>query len=405
MNQPMSTQLSPPETDERRVLLVVTGLSPQIVTETIYALALKGNPAWVPTEVQVITTGLGKQKVEDTLLSDDPGWFNRLRQDYRLPEIAFSKEHIHVITRPDGMPLDDIMDDEDNAALADFITDRVRALTADPRVSLHVSIAGGRKTMGFYIGYALSLFGRTQDRLSHVLVSPPFESRSDFYYPAPRTGVIQRGDATEGRNAVHMGDIPFVRLRDGLPKELLEGRATFSAAIAEAQKALPPLALRLEPGKRIVVAGGEHFFLEPQQFAVYWMLAEKCQAGQLGVHWSEPDTGKVLLKYYGQLVGVNSGFYEQAEDKLLRNFGKSNFEPHKAHINRAIKLALGERRAVPYLITKLDPIKGTHYHRFGLDLPGEVITIVNAASLRAQHEEPKKAKVASSKDPTTRTER
>jgi CRISPR-associated protein (TIGR02584 family) len=28
---------------------------------------------------------------------------------------------------------------------------------------------GERKTMGFYVGYALSLFGRAQDRLSHVI--------------------------------------------------------------------------------------------------------------------------------------------------------------------------------------------------------------------------------------------
>jgi CRISPR-associated protein (TIGR02584 family) len=45
----------------------------------------------------------------------------------------------------------------------------VLAPTADPQASLHVSIAGERKTMGFYVGYALSLFGRTQGRLSHVL--------------------------------------------------------------------------------------------------------------------------------------------------------------------------------------------------------------------------------------------
>lgn len=37
--------------------------------------------------------------------------------------------------------------------------------------------------MGFFVGYALSLFGRAQDRLSHVLVSDPFESLTDFYYP------------------------------------------------------------------------------------------------------------------------------------------------------------------------------------------------------------------------------
>jgi CRISPR-associated protein (TIGR02584 family) len=51
-------------------------------------------------------------------------------------------------------------------------------------VSLHVSIAGGRKTMGFYAGYALSLYGRAQDRMSHVLVDEKFEKGINFYYPS-----------------------------------------------------------------------------------------------------------------------------------------------------------------------------------------------------------------------------
>ena len=118
----------------------------------------------------MITTRQGAQKAQSTLLIDDPGWFRRLCADYRLPGIAFSAENIHIIAGPDGKPLDDILDERDNAAVADFITEEVRALTADPNASLHVSIAGGRKTMGFYVGYALSLFGREQDRLSHVLV-------------------------------------------------------------------------------------------------------------------------------------------------------------------------------------------------------------------------------------------
>jgi hypothetical protein len=65
------------------------------------------------------------------------------------------------------------------------------------------------------------------------------------------------------------------------------------------------------------------------------------------MHWSEPDIGKVLLKYYGELVGVNLGVYMQAEEKFLRNFGKENFEPHKADIYRAIKLAPRREASVP----------------------------------------------------------
>jgi CRISPR-associated protein (TIGR02584 family) len=109
-----------PESYERRVLLAVTGLSPQIVTETLYALAVKRTPAWIPTEIRLVTTHLGAQVAERALLSDRPGWFHRMREDYGLPEIAFGIENIHVIAGRDEAPLDDIVDDADNRAVADF---------------------------------------------------------------------------------------------------------------------------------------------------------------------------------------------------------------------------------------------------------------------------------------------
>ena len=39
-----------------RTLLCVTGLSPQVVTETLYALAVAQQPAWIPDEVHIVTT-------------------------------------------------------------------------------------------------------------------------------------------------------------------------------------------------------------------------------------------------------------------------------------------------------------------------------------------------------------
>ena len=48
--------MTDPSAYERRVLLAVTGLTPQIVTETLYALAVNAKPRWVPTELRIITT-------------------------------------------------------------------------------------------------------------------------------------------------------------------------------------------------------------------------------------------------------------------------------------------------------------------------------------------------------------
>jgi CRISPR-associated protein (TIGR02584 family) len=370
-----------PETYARRVLLAVTGLSPQIVTETLFALAVKRSPVWIPTEIHIITTRPGADNARLTLLSDDPGWFHRLREDYGLPAIAFGIENIQVITGPDGLALEDILEDVHNAAVGDFITEKVRAITSDAAASVHVSMAGGRKTMGFYVGYALSLFGRPQDRLSHVLISQPFEALPEFFYPAPRTRVIHRnGQALDAKDArVQLGEIPFVRLREGLPKRLLDGRARFSEAVAEAQKALLPLALHLDAATRTVTAGGESFVLPPAQFAFYWMMAERCKTARGGLHRMDQGLGQELLAYYARLENVHSGVFEQAE-KAYRSFDQDNFDPTKTHINGALRRALGERRAEPYLIVKLEKIADTRYHRFGLALPPEAITVA-AASL------------------------
>jgi hypothetical protein len=125
------------------------------------------------------------------------------------------------------------------------------------------------------------------------------------------------------------------------------------------------------------------------------MMAERCRSGRQGVHWSDRGLGEDLLGYYGRLVGVHSGLYEQAA-KAYRSFGKDNFEPQKAHVNRAIRLALGGRRAAPYLLVRLEPIPGGLRHRVGLALPRDAIAIA-AASLRLRRTAAAKAHMGQSR--------
>ena len=179
-----------PETWPRRILLMVTGRTPQVVTETLFALTQTRRPPFVPTEVRLITTAEGAADARLSLLSETPGWFHALCRDYGLTGIRFTAEMIEELHDDQGRPLPDIRSCTENDRAADQIVERVRALTEDPEAALHVSLAGGRKTMGYYLGYALSLFGRIQDRLSHVLVSAPYESNRDFYYPTPDSRII-----------------------------------------------------------------------------------------------------------------------------------------------------------------------------------------------------------------------
>ena len=358
---------SDPHTFERRALLAVTGLSPQVVTETLYALTRVCEPAFVPTEIQLVTTAQGAEHARLNLLSADPGWFHRLRRDYALPEIRFDAEHIHVLRGATGDPLEDIRTPVENEQAADFITERVRELTADPACALHVSIAGGRKTLGFYLGYALSLFGRPQDRLSHVLVSAPFESHPQFYYPTPTERVIHTLDraqhALDCRKAhVTLAEIPFVRVREGLPTRLLNGKASFSETVSAARRALEPAELVLDlPGRRIR-AGGELITMTPADLAFYSLAARRRKAGDHPLRRGDPDLAGPYLAELGRILGEMSGELERAEESLEDGMTEDYFDQRKSKTNSALDDALGPQLARPYQVQG----SGRRNGRFGL---------------------------------------
>ncbi len=70
--------------------------------------------------------------------------------------------------------------------------------------------------MGFYISYALSLFGRRQDRMSHILVEEAFETHPEFFYPPKKLHFLNTrpyGMADASKAQVMLAEIPFVRMR------------------------------------------------------------------------------------------------------------------------------------------------------------------------------------------------
>ena len=125
----------------------------------------------------------------------------------------------------------------------------------------------------------------------------------------------------------------------------------------------------------MVTAGGETFRLEPSKFAFYWMLAARAREDRPGAHHSDEGLERELLSYYGRVQNQYSGTYEKSELALGRSYSADNFNPNKAHVNRALRTNLGKRVAEPYLIHKLAGIPHTRYHRFGLRLPPKAIRI------------------------------
>ena len=337
-----------------RILLAVTGLSPQILTETLYALTVAKQPAWIPDEIHLITSQEGAERARLALLDPVAGQFHAFCRDY--PEangIRFVAENIHLIESAHGEPLTDIRTPEDNARAADAIHALVRTLTADPETELHVSIAGGRKTMGFYLGYCLSLTARPHDTLSHVLVSEPFESLPDFYYPPATPRLLHTRDGRPIHTAdarVMLAEIPFVRLRTLLPAAALSPDLSFSDTVAATQLHLETPHLRIDLCRRQICNGRTIVDLPPQLLALYAWLARRAMNKETPVRYTQADPAE-FLDLYARLITRDAVDWENAAAQLREGFPKEFFEQKCAKINRLIKAALG-LNAAPYLITR-----------------------------------------------------
>lgn len=334
----------------KRILISVSGLSPQIVTETIYALArpVRGDPPFVPTSVHLLTTTRGADYARKTLLGADPGWFHRLCRDYGLSGIQFGEDHIHVLRGGHG-DLHDIRSREDNEHAADQITAFIRALTQDPSSAVHVSMAGGRKTMGYYAGYALSLFGRAQDRLSHVLVADPFEGHPEFFYPTRERNIIRArdkdGTPLDTREAsVDLATIPFVRLRGAVAPSLLNGRISFTRFIEGTQRSLGIPELVVDTYTARIRCAGTVIKLPPAQFAFLAWFARRVLQGRPQIRrkgLSETDLQEYLREYEAL-----PGSRQERPVSLTHD----RFTELKSKIERTLKRALGPDGAQPYLI-------------------------------------------------------
>lgn len=221
----------------KNILLCVAGMTPQIITETLYALVEKGERI---DEIRVITTLEGRNKILRTLLDAESGKFFEFCRDFNIDaaDIKFDETTIALLGKPDGTTLNDIRTVEENSLAGDRICEIVAELCKDENVRLHASAAGGRKTMSIYLTAAMQLFGRSDDTLSHVLVSEDFEMNPQFFYPPPQSVTLTLRDGREvstDDGKIYLAEIPFIRLRGIGVKAFDEHAKTYHQAVRKAQ--------------------------------------------------------------------------------------------------------------------------------------------------------------------------
>lgn len=264
---------------KKHILITLCGISPAVVTETVFVLARRGDP---PDKVIVITTQVGAEALKEELF--DSGIWKSLT-DVLQHKISLVLNHDHCRLLPDeGGNATDITDTRSVDRAANFILDVLRQYTENPDVRVTFSIAGGRKSMTAVGALCMSLLGRADDRLCHILVNPPFDDPTltpKFYFPVSgQTYTTREGKCVNAAGAVlELSELPFVRCRYLIETQLKRLSGDYSQMVALANRNAAqlelPTRLELDPAELLVCVGARQFSLQFQMFLLYWMLAER----------------------------------------------------------------------------------------------------------------------------------
>lgn len=235
------------KSDRKIFLYAITGLSPAVLTETIWCLATQESPIF-PDRIVVFTTQRGR---EELLKWVDMHWKNMIGAlKKRKLEIPYYMESwqsgwINVFDYKDESgakrSLDDIRSQRDNLEMAEYMFRQIKSDIRDEEVRpvIYASIAGGRKTMGAMLHSIISLVGREGDKIFHVLTDR--EPPRDFAYPGckmPKESETkskhpERKMAQNSDIKLDFAEVPFVPLYNVLKRNKLVDNATYKSLIQD----------------------------------------------------------------------------------------------------------------------------------------------------------------------------
>jgi len=374
----------------KRILLAVSGLSPQVITETFYALHQQGR---TPDAISILTTREGKAVIHANLLSPDGGQYYKLLSDYGIPadSIHFSARHLHAATDQFGTEYDDIAGEEENERFLALCMEQAFELTRDPDAEVYFSIAGGRKTMGACLAIAAQCYARPQDRIFHVLVTPEFESSRDFYYPPPVSVPLVLIDqktrtpyTKETRYAeVTLIPLPFFSIRDRLTdNHLKQAESPASLMLSLVREKRSELTLDLK--NRKIAWKGRELDMMPARMAIYAFFAflkkeaechtlacPGCDYCALPVNAVLDMDSNIAGLYRKHLAPYRD--HDGMSDSGIQGLTVENFNSYRTRINSDLENAFGAGEARHLKISSHGKRPGV---RYGISLESERIRIV-----------------------------
>ena len=277
----------------RKILIAGMGTSPAVLSNVVWALAHGEKPV-VPDEIVVFITKNGKTLLKKELF-DDGVWADMLKSlasegiDIE-GKLIFGETSIRSIPDVRGNEIDDLRTGDDNLRAADFMLGELRKYTEDNGTELHVSIAGGRKTMSALLLSCMTLLGREDDKVYHVLLPQEFEGGTTpvFYYP--KRGMRFKSRVTGksysgGKVKCELFEVPFVRMRGWYQEKFKNIPPSYRTLISKVQTVAPPAVaypeIEIDAWNGWVKIDGKLAPMSKACFAMLLLLADRCPAKDL----------------------------------------------------------------------------------------------------------------------------
>lgn len=194
----------------KNILVCVSGLTPQIITETLFCLSYQKKIQI--HQLYVLTTSRGRDVIlgidKKVKLPNLKSEIKRMCAKYKIAVPLFENNDTHIIVaKEQSIELKDVRDDKHNVLFPNKVCEFLNELTSNRDSVIYCSISGGRKSMGVDLAQGISLFGRENDLLLHVLTHENNEFKGFF----PETPKEIR--------ELELAVLPYVRLRSILGKE------------------------------------------------------------------------------------------------------------------------------------------------------------------------------------------
>jgi len=365
---------------QETILLVLVGTTPAVLTETVWALAFEEDPV-LPDRIIALTTRSGADLLKEKLFTN--GHWKDLKTVLSDRGIAIGNrlsfgpigDSVRVVPAADRQTeLEDVRSLADAEAMAEFCMETVRAFTESEHTRLIVSIAGGRKSSSALLHSVMTLLGRHDDRITHVLVDPEWE-RSDFFFPGCQ-GVLKQPNNQEwidtSKVEITLMDVPFVPMRYFFERELKKAAGSFTRVIREMRSRVANLDQELnlifDPSRGVVQINKTTIKPGANEYLLWLYFAERSRNGLEPLHNLAEVTVKDLQLLKDEWMENDN--FDHWTHRSLEGFVDTK-EDYRKWLG-ALRQSLQKHGFDRLQVERLIPRRGS----WSIDLPTEEIQII-----------------------------